>query len=428
MVSTESTKVLVFNTGSNSLKFQVVVPQPFSPQVVHGQTLLSGVIEPIGQGSQFSLLKNHRKTNSTEASVENHGAAVKEILNRINAGLAAPRGISGIGDITLVAHRVVHGADRYVEPTLINDDVISGIEELDELAPLHNANAAAVIRASRSAFDQSIRQIAVFDTAFHRTIPDHARYYAIPWEITRRYGIQRFGFHGISHNYLVLRYAELTGTPLEQTNIITLHLEGGSSATAVVNGKSIDTSMGFTPLEGLMMGTRSGDLDPALVGFLARKENANLDEIENLLNKRSGLRGVSGTSPDTRELVRKIGDDRANLALGMFAYRVRKYIGAYLAAMNGASAVVFGGGIGENTPEVRRRICQDLEWLGLEFDDDQNLKVVDREGEITRKGSRLRAYVIPTEEGLMIAHQACLATLGTSITEHLSPRCESVRH
>jgi acetate kinase len=195
---------------------------------------------------------------------------------------------------------------------------------------------------------------------------------------------------------------------VEETNIITLHLEGGSSATAVRGGKSIDTSMGFTPLEGLMMGTRSGDLDPALVGFLARKENTSAEEIESLLNKKSGLLGVSGTSSDTRELIRDPKDSRADLALEMFSYRVRKYIGAYLAAMNGASAVVFGGGISENTPEVRRRICRNLEWLGLEVDDDRNLRTVDREGEITREGSRVRALVIPAEEGLMIAHQAGL--------------------
>jgi acetate kinase len=386
MADNESPRVLVFNAGSNSLKFQVVVPQPPSPQVVQGQKLFSGVVEP----------------------VEDPSSAVEEILNKINAGVGAPQGISSIGDITFVAHRVVHGADRYVGPTVIDDDVISGIEALDELAPLHNATAAAVIRACRSAFDDSIQQIAVFDTAFHRTIPDHARYYAIPWEITQRYGIQRFGFHGISHNYLVLRYAASTGTPLEQTNIVTLHLEGGSSATAVMKGKSIDTSMGFTPLEGLIMGTRSGDLDPALIGFLARKENIGINEVETLLNKKSGLLGVSGKSADTRELIRHLADDRVELALEMFAYRVRKYIGAYLAAMNGASAVVFGGGIGENTPDVRRRICQNLEQLGVELDEGKNLEVVDREGEITRRGSRLRVFVIPTEEGLMIAHQAHL--------------------
>ena len=393
----QSPKVLIFNTEGNSLKFEVVVPQSPSPHVVQGRKLLSGVVEPIGDGAKLSLLENHRRTDSSDVPAENHAAAVKEILNRID----------GVGDIALAGPSGGPRRRSLCRATLIDDDVISGIEELDELAPLHNASAGAVIRASRAVLDRSIPQVAVFDTAFHRTIPDHARYYALPWEITKRYGIQRFGFHGISHNYLVLRYAELTQTPLERTNIITFHLEGGSSATAVLGGKSIDTPMGFTPLEGLMMGTRSGDLDPALVGFLARKENTTVDEVESLLNKKSGLRGVSGTSADTRELVKDHGD-RANLALEMFAYRVRKYIGAYLAAMNGAAAVVFGGGIGENTHEVRRRICRNLEHLGLLFDEDQNLKVVDREGETIRKGSPLRAFVIPAEEGIMIAHEAWL--------------------
>jgi acetate kinase len=251
--------------------------------------------------------------------------------------------------------------------------------------------------------------IAVFDTAFHRTIPDHARLYPIPWELTKRHGIQRYGFHGISHRYLMLRYAELTGTPLEQTRIITLHLEGGSSATAIVGGKSVDTSMGFTPLEGLMMGTRSGDIDPALTTFLARKENVSLVVVEEWLNKKSGLLGVSGRSQDTRELVRlQARHERSRLALDIFAYRVRKYIGAFLAAMGGASAIVFGGGIGENTPDVRRRICEGFDWFGLEFDPDRNLTIINSEGQITRDGSRLHAFVIPTEEGLMIAHEALI--------------------
>jgi acetate kinase len=254
---------------------------------------------------------------------------------------------------------------------------------------------------------EDVPAVAVFDTGFHRTLPDRASIYAIPWELTRRYGIRRYGFHGISHNYLMLRYAELTRTPVEQTNIISLHLEGGSSATAVVAGKSIDTSMGFTPLEGLVMGTRSGDVDPALVAFLALQEKVDVRVVEEWLNKKSGLLGVSGRSQDTRVLVQHAAEDeRTELALDIFAYRVRKYIGAYLAATGGVAAVVFGGGIGENTPDVRRRICAGLEWLGLEFDPERNAATVDREGKITRDGSRLEAYVIPTKEALMIAHEA----------------------
>jgi acetate kinase len=324
--------------------------------------------------------------------------------------LAASSRILSARAIHLVGHRVVHGADRYVEAAVVDDALTRGIEQLEELAPLHNVGAVSVIRAVRAALGNAIPEIAVFDTAFHRTMPDRARFYAIPWELTQRYSIKRFGFHGISHNYLTLRYAELTGTPLEQTNIITLHLEGGSSAAVVIGGRCVDTSMGFTPLEGLMMSTRSGDIDPTLVGFLARKENIEVGDVEKLLNKKSGLLGVSGRSEDTRELVAHQSEERVNLALEMFAYRVRKCIGSYLAAAGKISAIVFAGGIGENTPEVRRRICEGLEWFGLDLDTDRNLGTIDCEGRITRDGSRLHAFVIPTEEGLMIAHQALLCS------------------
>jgi acetate kinase len=356
------------------------------------------VVEPIGEKGKLSLRESGGSNVNEDLAVKDHGDAAQKILSRIDSALR---------DVHVVGHRVVHGADRYSAPVAVDDEVIRTIEELEDLAPLHNASAVSVIRACRAALGERIPEVAVFDTAFHRTIPDRARLYAIPWALTERYGIQRYGFHGISHNYLMLRYAELSGTPVDRTNIITLHLEGGSSATAIAGGKSVDTSMGFTPLEGLIMGTRSGDIDPALVSFLARKENVDAGEVEKWLNKKSGLLGISGRSQDTRDLVQQQADaERSRLALEMFAYRVRKYVGAYLAAMGRAAAVVFGGGISENTPEVRQRICEGLEWFGLDFDADRNAGVIDREGEITRDGTRLRAFVIPSEEGLMIAHEA----------------------
>lgn len=409
MTTDRPSRVLVFNPGSASLKFEVVASEPPVSGVVRGTKVLSGVVEPIGAGAKFSTINARKKTNQEAVSVKNHGDAAKEILARIDSGLAVPGGISSAQDIDLVGHRIVHGADQYVKATVVDDELVKGIEQLEELAPLHNVGAVSVIRASRAALGNAIPQIAVFDTSFHRSMPDRARLYAIPLELTQRHKIQRFGFHGISHHYLTLRYAELTGTPLERTNIITLHLEGGSSATAVVSGKSVDTSMGFTPLEGLMMGTRSGDIDPALVGFLARKEGMEVASVEELLNKKSGLLGVSGRSADTRELIPHQSEERVALALDMFAYRVRKYIGAYLAASGKMAAVVFSGGIGENTPEVRRRICEGLDRFGLDLDADRNTATVDCEGKITRDESHLHAFVIPTEEGLMIAHQALLA-------------------
>lgn len=409
--------VLVFNPGSGSLKFEIVAADPPGSDHVRGRKLISGVVEPVGRDAELKLLDGKKTVSQEEISAEDHGAATDQILALLDGGRFAAAGIPHSGALDLVAHRVVHGGDLYAEPALIRDDVVAAIEKAGELAPLHNAGALAAIRTARAAFGPSIPQVAVFDTAFHRDIPEYARTYAIPWELTSRYGIRRYGFHGISHKYLVLRYAEITGTPLERVNLVTLHLEGGSSATAVHGGRSIDTSMGFTPLEGLVMGTRSGDIDPALLAFLARKEEVKATRVEEWLNKRSGLLGISGRSQDTRVLVQHAEHDpRAQLALDVFSYRVRKYIGAYLAAVGNPGAIVFGGGIGENTPEIRRRICEGLEWFGLDFDRDRNLSTIDCEGQITRDGSRLAVFVIPTEEGLMIAHEAVRYLQGEKVT------------
>ena len=406
-MSETSLNVLVFNPGSSSLKFEVIASVPPRENVVRGRTLLRGVVEPIGEHSKLILFGGETTVPEQELTVRDHGQAAERILECLKSGRFSANGIVTTRDVQLVGCRVVHGGERYRESVRIDDDVIKTIEEQEALAPLHNAGAAAVIRVSRWQLGEDVPAVAVFDTGFHRTLPDRASIYAIPWELTRRYGIRRYGFHGISHNYLLLRYAELTRTPVERSNIISLHLEGGSSATAVVAGKSIDTSMGFTPLEGLVMGTRSGDVDPALVAFLALQEKVDVRVVEEWLNKKSGLLGISGRSQDTRVLVQHAAEDeRTELALDIFAYRVRKYIGAYLAATGGVAAVVFGGGIGENTPDVRRRICAGLEWLGLDFDPERNAATVDREGKITRDGSRLHAYVIPTKEALMIAHEA----------------------
>jgi acetate kinase len=398
--------ILVFNPGSSSLKFEIVACEPPTADVVSGKKLVSGVVEPIDSNGKLSWNSDVRRSGQIDLPVKDHGEAAMEVLKRIDSGALGTQSVGRIKDFQIIGHRVVHRGDGFTRPALIDDEVISRIEKLRELAPLHNEAALAVIKATQSIVGRQIPSIAVFDTAFHRTIPERARVYGIPWDLTVRHRIGRSGFHGISHKYLLLRYAQLTLTPIEQAKIISLHLEGGASATAIVGGKSIDTSMGFTPLEGLMMGTRSGDLDPAIVGYLARKENVGIATVEEWLNKKSGLLGISGSSQDTRILVKQAAtDDRSRLALDVFAYRVRKYIGAYLAAMDGAAAIVFGGGIGENTPVIRRQICEGLRWFGLDFDDERNLKTIDQEGQITRDGSRLHAFVIPTEEGLMIAHE-----------------------
>jgi acetate kinase len=281
--------------------------------------------------------------------------------------------------------------------------VLAKIEQLQELAPVHNRAALSVIRTSRDRIGNKLPMIAVFDTVFHRSIPDEAALYPIPQEIARRHKIRRYGFHGLSHRYLATRYAQLARQRLSECTLITLHLEGGSSAAAIRNGTSVDTSMGFTPLEGLMMGTRTGDLDPAIVPYLMEKENLDREGVETFLNKKCGLLGVSGVTADTRELREHMDQRPVRLALAMFSYRVRKYVGAYLAGLCGASAIVVGGGIGENTPSVREQIFKDFGWCGAKFDRERNNQVIDREGCITTPDSALPIWVIPTREAAVIA-------------------------
>jgi acetate kinase len=300
---------------------------------------------------------------------------------------------------------VVHGGDRFVEPTLIDDEVIDAIEGLGELAPLHNEPSLRAIRAVRAALGPSLPMVAVFDTAFHHTLPERAWRYAIPQELAAKHHIRRYGFHGLAHRYMTERYAAITATPLSRVRLVTLQLGNGCSATAVDGGRSVDTSMGLTPLEGLMMGTRCGDVDPSLVGFLARREAADVGEVEGWLNTRSGLVGVSGRSRDMRELLQaeQQGDARAALAVDMFCYRIKKYIGAYLAVLGGADAVVFGGGIGENASEVRARICAGLDWCGLILDQGRNARAVGFEDRISAPEAKVHAYVIPVDEAGLIA-------------------------
>jgi len=305
-----------------------------------------------------------------------------------------------------VGHRVVHGGELFNESTLIDDRVLKGIEDCIDLAPLHNPNNVKGILAARDLFGKDIPQVAVFDTAFHHSLPEQAYLYAVPYHLYRRHRIRRYGFHGTSHRYVAFRYRALRGLTREQTNIITLHLGNGCSAAAIRGGSSLDTSMGMTPLEGLVMGTRSGDLDPAIVGVIARKEGLSPSEVDTLLNTQSGLLGISGLTNDMRELqaeLKEHDDRRVRLAVEIFCYRARKYIGAYLAAMSGADAIVFTGGIGENSPEVRDRICAGMEWAGLKLDASKNHQTVGREGQISTDDSKLLAYAIPTDEELLIA-------------------------
>jgi acetate kinase len=306
-----------------------------------------------------------------------------------------------------VGHRVVHGGERFTNSVLIDEEVLRGIEDCIDLAPLHNPGNIRGILAAREVFGPGLPQVAVFDTAFHQTLPPHAYLYALPYQWYRRHRVRRYGFHGTSHRYVAYRYRKLRGLSREQTNIITLHLGNGCSAAAIRDGDSVDTSMGMTPLEGLVMGTRSGDIDPAIIDYVGAKEGLSAQEVDSVLNKQSGLLGISGLTNDMRELLdesHESGDSRAGLAVEIFCYRVRKYVGAYLAALGGADALVFTGGIGENSPEVRTRVCEGLGWMGIELDSDLNEATkARREALISREGSRLPVYVIPTDEELLIA-------------------------
>jgi acetate kinase len=395
--------ILVLNAGSNSLKFEIVAAEPrgSNQQLDFGRSLLSGSYDDIGkENTSFSLAEQ----NQEQVAAKDHGQAAELLLQWLRNGGAKAQSISGLNDIQRIGHRVVHGGADFTGPTEINDQVISQIEALSDLAPLHNESALKVIRATRQAIPSSLQMIAIFDTVFHRTIPEETALYPLPPAISERHKIRRYGFHGISHRYMMLRYSQIVNRNPSELKLITLHLEGGSSAAAIRNGHSVDTSMGFTPLEGLMMGTRCGDIDPAIVTYLMRKENLDIGGVEKFLNKECGLLGVSQRSADTRRLLDTPNEKSVQLALEMFSSRVRKYIGAYLAVLGGCDAIIFGGGIGENTSYVRERIARDFAWCGAILDQDRNSNTIDCAGPITTPDSSLPMWVVPTNEGLMIAH------------------------
>ncbi|HEY0406780.1 MAG TPA: acetate kinase [Pyrinomonadaceae bacterium] len=399
--------VLILNCGSSSVKFQLIATDVGRIEGNTDERLAHGIIERIGGEAIITLQAQGKSPQRSTAPLRDTRAAVEFVLRWACAEESEIKEVKSVADINAVGHRVVHGGERFKQSVLITDEVLRGIEDCIDLAPLHNPANIKGINAAREVFGKGLPQVAVFDTAFHQTLPEHAYLYALPYQLYRRHRIRRYGFHGTSHRYVAYRYRQLKNIQRDQTNVITLHLGNGCSAAAIKGGNSIDTSMGLTPLEGLVMGTRSGDLDPAIIEFVAAKEGLSAQEVETLLNKQSGLLGLSGLTNDMRELLdeaRESDDRRAKLAIEIFCYRVRKYIGSYLAAMNGADAIIFAGGIGENSAEVRAKICDGLSWLGLELDLERNEKMSGgREGMISTDGSRLAAYVIPTNEELLIA-------------------------
>jgi len=399
--------ILVLNCGSSSLKFQLIATDLERIARHTDQKLAHGQIERIGGAAIITLTAEGKTPQRSAAPIKDMRTAVETVVRWIASETSGIDEIRSLADIHAVGHRVVHGGEKFTESALITEEVQRGIEDCIELAPLHNPANIKGILAAREIFGGGIPQVAVFDTAFHQTLPEEAYLYALPYQLYRRHKIRRYGFHGTSHRYVAYRYRQLKNIPREQVNIITLHLGNGCSAAAIKGGNSIDTSMGLTPLEGLVMGTRSGDFDPAIVDFLAAKEGLSAQEVESLVNKQSGLLGISGLTNDMRELLdeaRENNDRRARLAIEIFCYRARKYIGSYLAAMNGADAIVFTGGIGENSPEVRAKICEGLSWHGLVLDSNRNAAHRGAgESIITGNDSRLAAFVIPTNEELLIA-------------------------
>lgn len=399
-------KILVLNVGSASLKFQLIDTDQGAIDANRDRRLARGQIERIGGEAILTFAAGSAEPSRSTANIRNHAEAVEHIIAWM-ADSASGVDIKSAAEIEAVGHRVVHGGERFTKSTLIDTTVRRDLEELIDLAPLHNPHNLRGIAAARAVLGAGVPQVAVFDTAFHQTLPETAYLYAIPYQFYRRYKVRRYGFHGTSHRYVAYRYRQITGRTHEETRIITLHLGNGASACAISAGRSVDTSMGFTPLEGLVMGTRSGDLDPAILDFIGAKEGLSIRDMDTMLNKESGLLGLSGLTADMRELLaeEEANDDRrARLAIDLFCYRARKYIGAYIAALNGVDAVVFAGGIGENSAAVRERICAGMDWLGIQADAVRNAALQNgAEGRFDRDGSRVELWVVPTDEELLIA-------------------------
>ncbi|PSK82103.1 acetate/propionate family kinase [Prolixibacter denitrificans] len=390
-------KILVLNCGSSSIKYQLF---NMADQLV----LAKGVVEKIGM--QGSFLKHEKESGDKvkfEGEILDHKIGIEYVLGVLTSQKHGC--IAGLEEINAVGHRVVHGGEAFKGSVFINDEVIEEMERCVELAPLHNPPNLKGIYAMQALLPE-VPQVGVFDTAFHQTMPQHAYMYGIPYALYTKYGIRRYGFHGTSHRYVARRAAEILGLDQENSKIISCHLGNGASVCAVKNGESVDTSMGFTPVEGLIMGTRSGDIDLGAVTFIMDKEKIGTKSASTLFNKHAGMLGISGVSSDARDIeiaALENGNERAQLAMKMYDYRIRKYIGSYAAAMGGVDALVFTGGIGENADITRAGVCEDLEFLGIEIDENLNNGLRGKEQVISKEGSRVKVIVVPTNEELVIA-------------------------
>ncbi|MGL4993122.1 MAG: acetate kinase [Bacteroidales bacterium] len=389
-------KILVLNCGSSSVKYKLI-------NMASKEVLAQGGIEKIGlKGSFLKLTLPNGDKAVLEGEIMEHNAAIEYILGVL---LSDKYGcIKSLEEIDAVGHRVVHGGDKFNSSVLITDEVIAKMVECIDIAPLHNPPNLKGIYAVKELMP-NVPQVGVFDTAFHQTMPKKAFMYGIPYELYEKYGIRRYGFHGTSHRYVSQRACEYLGLDPKNSKLITCHVGNGGSIAAIKNGESVDTTMGFTPVEGLLMGTRSGDIDAGIITFLMEKEGIGAAEVSSLLNKQSGVMGLSGVSSDMRDIFDAIsqGNERAAMTLELYDYRIIKYIGAYAAALNGVDAIIFTGGVGENQWESRAEICKALEFLGVEFDEQKNHKLRGQEAIITKPTSRVKVAVVPTDEEMMIA-------------------------
>ncbi|GFZ86449.1 acetate kinase [Compostibacillus humi] len=383
--------VLAVNAGSSSLKFQLI-------HMPEEEVVAKGVVERIGLTDSIFTIEAKGEKDKTVGDIPNHGIAVKKLLD----ALISKDVVKSFDEIHAVGHRVVHGGEYFSDSVLITDDVIAKIEETSELAPLHNPANLTGIRAFKEILP-NVPMVAVFDTAFHQTMPESSYLYSLPYEYYKKYGIRKYGFHGTSHKYVTERAAEILDVPIENLRLISCHIGNGASITAVQGGKSIDTSMGFTPLAGVTMGTRSGDVDPALIPYIMEKTGKTADEVINVLNKESGMLALSGFSSDLRDIEAQADTNpRAELALNVFAERIHKYIGSYAAKMSGVDAIIFTAGVGENSPTVREKILNGLEFMGVYWDPRRN-DVRGKEHLINYPHSPVKVLVIPTNEEVMIA-------------------------
>ena len=390
--------ILVINAGSSSLKYQMI-------EMIERKVIAKGTIERIGmEGASLAHVPNGNEKVLIKKPIADHKVAIQEMLSALTDSVHGV--IKGMDEISAVGHRVVHGAEMFTDSVIIDEKVIEAIKECSELAPLHNPANLMGIEACRSIMPD-VPMVAVFDTAFHQTMDKHAYLYGLAYEAYEKYRVRRYGFHGTSHKYVANRYAEIVGKDIKDLKIITCHLGNGSSITAVDGGKSVDTTMGFTPLEGIVMGTRSGNIDPAIVPYLMDKMNMSLEDTINYLNKQCGVYGISGVSSDFRDIQaeRRKGNERAKAALDVFCYRMRKFIGAYAAAMGGVDAIIFTAGIGENDPLIRKWGVEGLGFLGAYIDDELNGELRGEEARLSSADSTVDIWCVPTNEELAIAKE-----------------------